>query len=51
MTQAREGVHTVFLGIAGRSQALVHRMLTMIDRLEREETDPDRMTLLFRKRA
>ncbi|WP_338603674.1 nitrate- and nitrite sensing domain-containing protein [Saccharopolyspora sp. SCSIO 74807] len=46
-SQAREGVHTVFLGIAGRSQALVHRMLTMIDRLEREETDPDRMTLLF----
>ncbi|WP_243789813.1 nitrate- and nitrite sensing domain-containing protein [Saccharopolyspora gloriosae] len=45
--QAREGVHTVFLGIAGRSQALVHRLLTMIDRLEREEQDPDRMALLF----
>ncbi|MFR9732145.1 nitrate- and nitrite sensing domain-containing protein [Saccharopolyspora sp. MS10] len=45
--QAREGVHTVFLGIAGRSQALVHRLLTMIDRLEREERDPDRMALLF----
>ncbi|GAA3353880.1 hypothetical protein GCM10020366_08740 [Saccharopolyspora gregorii] len=30
--QAREGVHTVFLGIAGRSQALVHRLLTTIDR-------------------
>jgi len=46
-TQAREGVNHVFLGIAGRSQALVHRLLTMIDRLEREETDPDRMQLLF----
>lgn len=45
--QAREGVHTVFLGIAGRSQALVHRLLTTIDRLEREEQDPDRMALLF----
>jgi signal transduction histidine kinase len=45
--QAREGVHTVFLGIAHRSQGLVHRQLKLIDQLEHDTEDPDQMELLF----
>ena len=46
-SQAREGVHTVFLGIAHRSQGLVHRQLKLIDQLEHDTEDPDQMELLF----
>lgn len=46
-SQAREGVNTVFLGIAHRSQALVHRQLRMVDKLEHNTEDPDQMELLF----
>jgi len=45
--QAREGVHTVFLGIAHRSQGLVHRQLKLIDKLEHDTEDPEQMELLF----
>lgn len=46
-SQAREGVNTVFLGIAHRSQALVHRQLRVLDKLERSVEDPDQVELLF----
>ena len=46
-TQAREGVNTVFLGIAHRSQGLVHRQLKVIDKLEHDIEDPDQVELLF----
>lgn len=46
-TQAREGVNRVFLGIAHRNQGLVHRQLKILDRMEREEEDPERLDALF----
>ncbi|TCO52468.1 sensor histidine kinase [Actinocrispum wychmicini] len=46
-SQARTGVRNVFLGIAHRSQALVHRQLKILDRLEREEEDPQQLDELF----
>jgi signal transduction histidine kinase len=46
-SQARTGVRNVFLGIAHRSQALVHRQLKILDRLEREEEDPQQLEALF----
>lgn len=47
-SQAREGVNTVFLGIAHRSQALVHRQLKILDELEREQEDAQALDALFR---
>ncbi|TDQ48003.1 sensor histidine kinase [Actinorugispora endophytica] len=44
----REGVNRVFLNIAHRSQTLVHRQLRLLDRLEREQEDPDQLTDLFK---
>ena len=46
--QAREGANNVFLGIARRSQRLVHRQLQLLDQLERSVENPDQMDLLFR---
>ncbi|MET0136503.1 MAG: nitrate- and nitrite sensing domain-containing protein [Kibdelosporangium sp.] len=46
-SQARAGVRNVFLGIAHRSQALVHRQLKILDKLEREEEDPQQLEALF----
>jgi signal transduction histidine kinase len=46
-SQARAGIRNVFLGIAHRSQALVHRQLKILDRLEREEEDPKQLEALF----
>jgi signal transduction histidine kinase len=46
-SQAREGINNVFLGIAHRSQTLVHRQLKLLDKLERQGEDPDQMELLF----
>lgn len=45
--QAREGVNNVFLGIAHRNQALVHRQLKILDRMERHEEDPEQIEGLF----
>ncbi|KAA2256091.1 HAMP domain-containing protein [Solihabitans fulvus] len=45
--QTREGVNTVFLGIAHRSQVIVHRQLKILDKAEREQEDPDQLELLF----
>nr|WP_225955328.1 nitrate- and nitrite sensing domain-containing protein [Kibdelosporangium phytohabitans] len=46
-SQARAGVRNVFLGIAHRSQALVHRQLKILDKLEREQEDPQQLDDLF----
>ena len=45
--QAREGVNRVFLGIAHRHQGLVHRQLKILDRMEREEENPEHLDSLF----
>src|SRR5690606_14235438 len=44
----RAGVNRVFLGIAHRNQSLVQRQLRLLDRLEREEEDPDLLDGLFK---
>lgn len=46
-SQAREGVNKVFLGIAHRNQGLVHRQLKVLDKMEREEENPERLDTLF----
>jgi len=44
----RKGLNEVFLNIARRSQTLLHRQLTLLDRMERRTTDPDELEDLFR---
>ncbi|GAB3299344.1 sensor histidine kinase [Parasphingorhabdus pacifica] len=44
---AKDGANHVFLGIAHRSQTLMHRQLQLLDELERQEEDPGRMEKLF----
>ncbi|MFL1428482.1 MULTISPECIES: sensor histidine kinase [unclassified Nocardiopsis] len=46
--QLRSGVNRVFLGIAHRNQSLVQRQLQLLDRIEREEDDPDLLESIFR---
>ena len=46
--QLRQGINRVFLNIAHRSQTLVHRQLRLLDKLEREQEDPDQLTDLFK---
>lgn len=46
-SQAREGVRQVFRGIAHRYQGLGQRLLLILDRLEREEHDPDRLATVL----
>jgi signal transduction histidine kinase len=43
----RKSVGDTFLNLARRSQALIHRQLKLIDRLERKTTDPDELEELF----
>ncbi|WP_150243773.1 sensor histidine kinase [Nocardiopsis quinghaiensis] len=43
----RAGVNRVFLGIAHRHQSLLQRQLQLLDRVEREEEDPDLLENLF----
>ncbi|MFI5955049.1 nitrate- and nitrite sensing domain-containing protein [Cryptosporangium sp. NPDC051539] len=43
----RRGVREVFLNLARRSQALVHRQLTLLDAMERREKEPDELEDLF----
>ncbi|WP_156184815.1 sensor histidine kinase [Allosalinactinospora lopnorensis] len=45
--EVREGANRVFLGIAHRNQSLVQRQLRLLDRVEREEDDPDLLENLF----
>ncbi|WP_270075204.1 sensor histidine kinase [Streptomonospora mangrovi] len=42
------GINRVFLNIAHRSQTLIHRQLRLLDRLEREQEDPEQLTELFK---
>jgi hypothetical protein len=44
----RRGISEVFLNIARRSQALLHRQLTLLDRMERRTTTPQELEDLFR---
>jgi signal transduction histidine kinase len=44
---ALEDINAVFLNIAHRSQAIVHRQLQVLDKAERAEDDPDQLGLLF----
>ncbi|WP_424215033.1 nitrate- and nitrite sensing domain-containing protein [Streptomyces sp. BI20] len=43
-----EGVSGVFVNLARRSQALVHRQLNLLDSMERRAEDPDELGDLFR---
>lgn len=45
--QARQGVNRVFLDIAHRNQGLVHRQIKILDRLERQEENPEQLDALF----
>jgi hypothetical protein len=44
----RRGVNEVFLNIARRSQTLLHRQLSILDRMERRVEDPVELEDLFR---
>lgn len=46
--RVRQGLNEVFLNIARRSQTLLHRQLTILDRMERRATDPTELEDLFR---
>jgi hypothetical protein len=43
----RRGLNEVFLNIARRSQALLHRQLSILDRMERRSEDPAELEDLF----
>jgi signal transduction histidine kinase len=45
--KTRAGVRAVFLNIAHRSQAVVHRQLEILDRAEYETDDPRQLQMLF----
>jgi signal transduction histidine kinase len=44
----RAGFNSAFLNIARRSQAILHQQMEVLDRVERHESDPDQLELLFR---
>jgi signal transduction histidine kinase len=44
----RRGLNEVFLNIARRSQTLLHRQLSILDRMERRADDPNELEDLFR---
>ena len=46
--RVRQGLNEVFLNIARRSQALLHRQLAILDRMERRAEDPTELEDLFR---
>ncbi len=46
--ELRQGVRDVFLSLARRSQALVHRQLTLLDTMERRTSEPEELESLFR---
>ena len=46
--ELRRNVRDVFLSLARRTQALVHRQLTLLDAMERRETDAEELEDLFR---
>jgi signal transduction histidine kinase len=44
----RRGINEVFLNIARRSQTLLHRQLSLLDKMERREADPRELEDLYR---
>ncbi|GLY01337.1 nitrate- and nitrite sensing domain-containing protein [Actinoplanes sp. NBRC 101535] len=44
----RRGINEVFLNIARRSQTLLHRQLSLLDKMERRETEPRELEDLYR---
>jgi signal transduction histidine kinase len=44
----RRGISDVFRNLAGRSQSLLHRQLTLLEGMERRATEPDELEDLFR---
>ncbi|MEV6299715.1 nitrate- and nitrite sensing domain-containing protein [Actinoplanes sp. NPDC051861] len=44
----RRGINEVFLNIARRSQTLLHRQLSLLDKMERRETEPQELEDLYR---
>ncbi|UGT63103.1 nitrate- and nitrite sensing domain-containing protein [Nocardia asteroides] len=46
--RTREGVRTVFLHMARRSQVVVHRQLELLDEAERAQEDPELLGTLFK---
>ena len=44
----RAGFNSAFLNIARRSQAILHQQMEVLDRVERHESNPDQLELLFR---
>jgi signal transduction histidine kinase len=44
----RRGISDVFRNLAGRSQSLLHRQLTLLDGMERRATEPEQLEDLFR---
>jgi len=47
-SRLRRGISDVFRNLAGRSQSLLHRQLTLLDGMERRATEPDELEDLFR---
>ena len=46
--ELRRGIREIFLNLARRTQALVHRQLTLLDEMERREHDAEELEDLFR---
>ncbi|GGM05425.1 sensor histidine kinase [Micromonospora yangpuensis] len=46
--ELRRAVRDVFLSLARRTQGLVHRQVTLLDAMERQEESPDKLEDLFR---
>ncbi|MBB4905053.1 sensor histidine kinase [Actinophytocola algeriensis] len=43
----RENINSIFVNLSRRSQTLLERQLSLIDRLEQDEQDPDQLASLF----
>ncbi|MEV4414602.1 ATP-binding protein [Catellatospora sp. NPDC049609] len=46
--RSRHAVNGIFTNLARRSQILVERQLRLLDEMERDERDPDRLSALFK---
>jgi signal transduction histidine kinase len=44
----RSGFNAAFLNIARRSQVILHQQMQLLDQVERSESDPDQLEMLFR---
>jgi signal transduction histidine kinase len=43
----RENINSIFVNLSRRSQTLIERLLSLIDRLEQDELDPEQLSNLF----